>query len=147
MPGPAGRLRVFERHAVLARPRRLQPGIVDVDLRGLMSQGGKIPRVEIGDAEQTRVTRRHLRRVGGILQSRLPAIEPAEEARVIRVEHEDAHELLARHIRWVDHRRRHYRINSVANATLITAVNLAALFALPISPELLYRRGLLNPSR
>ena len=78
-PLAAARLRGFDRHAVLARPRRLQPGIVDVDLRRGMAERGKIPRIEIGDAEQAGVSRRHLRRVTALLEPGLAAIEPARK--------------------------------------------------------------------
>ena len=39
--GGSGWLRGFDGHPVLARPGRLQPGIVDVDLRRGMAQGAK----------------------------------------------------------------------------------------------------------
>ncbi len=71
----------------------LQPGIVDVDLCRRMAERGKVSRVEIGDAEQAGVSRRHLGRVTGASEPRLAAIQPAQEARIVRVEHEDAHEM------------------------------------------------------
>ena len=86
----------FDGHPVLARPCRLQPGIVDVDLCRRMAERGKIPRVEIGDAEQAGVSRRHLGRVTGASEPWLAAIQPAQEARVVRIEHEDAHGWLDR---------------------------------------------------
>src|SRR6266487_3834343 len=61
-----------------------------------MAEGGKIPRIEIGDAEQAGISRRHLGRVTGASEPRLAAIEPAEEARVVRIENENAHEWLDR---------------------------------------------------
>ena len=87
----AGWLRNLGRDAVLARPCGLKPGIVDVDLRRLVTQRRKIPGIEIGDAEQAGISRRHLRRIGSVLEPGLASIEPSQEARIIRVEHEDAH--------------------------------------------------------
>src|SRR6185312_16465399 len=57
----------------------------------LMTERREVPRVKIGDAEQAAVPCRHLRSIVGRLQVRLPAVEPVEEARVVRVEYEDAH--------------------------------------------------------
>ena len=81
------------RHSVFARPCRLHPGIVDVDFRRLMAECREIPRIEIGDAEQAGISRRHLGRIGRALEPRIAAIEPCQKARVVRVEHKDAHDL------------------------------------------------------
>ena len=51
-----GWCRGFDRHPVLARPRRLKPGIVDMDPRRGMAERRKIPRIEIGDAKQAGVS-------------------------------------------------------------------------------------------
>ena len=86
----------FDRHAMLARPGRLQPRIVDVDLGGGMARRAEIPRIEIGDAEQAGISRRHLRGIGGVLKPGLAVIEPSQKARIVRVEDEDAHDRLDR---------------------------------------------------
>src|SRR3954452_11648575 len=61
-----------------------------------MAERGKISRIEIGDAEQAGVPRRHLGRIPGASEPWLAPIQPAQEARVVRIEHEDAHEYLDR---------------------------------------------------
>src|SRR6185312_6712865 len=61
-----------------------------------MAKRGKISRIKISDAEQPGVSRRHLGRIAGAPKPRLTAIQPAQEARVVRVEDEDAHGWLDR---------------------------------------------------
>jgi hypothetical protein len=87
----AWRRRLGDGKAVLARPCRPHPGIVDMDIGGDVAQPREIARVEIGDPEQAGVPRRHLRGVGLVLQTGVAAVKPGEEARIIGVEDQDAH--------------------------------------------------------
>src|SRR5205085_1393305 len=89
----ADRRRWLDRHAMLARPRRLKPRVIDVEFGRAMARCREIPGIKIGDPEQAGISRGHLRHVRRALESGLAAIKPSQEARIIRVEHEDAHRL------------------------------------------------------
>lgn len=62
-----------------------------MDVGGDVSEAGEIARVEIGDAEQAGVTRRHLCRIRLVLEARPTPVEPREKARIVGVEDQDAH--------------------------------------------------------
>ena len=75
---------------MFACPSGLEPWIVDVNLRCRVAQRG-----EVSNRNRRRQTG-WLRGVGGALELGLASIEPSQEARIIRVKHEDAHTLLDR---------------------------------------------------
>jgi hypothetical protein len=79
---PFGNIRHFRRvgrHSVLARPGRLNPGIVDVDFRGGVTQRHEVLRIKIADAEQARVSGGHLFRIRGVSKSRLATISQSRK--------------------------------------------------------------------
>ncbi|MGY0572868.1 hypothetical protein ACTGJ9_018735 [Bradyrhizobium sp. RDM12] len=84
--------RRLDSDAVFTRPGRLHPGVVDVDVGGDVSKLGKISGIEIGDAEQAGVAGRNLRRILSVRKAWMAPVLPGQEARIVGIEDEDAHE-------------------------------------------------------
>ena len=62
-----------------------------MEFSGLMAMGDEIARIEIGDAEQAVIARRHLFVIGTLRQTGTGQIQIAQETRIVRAEHHDPH--------------------------------------------------------